>query len=62
LKLQLVRAGEMLYGEGAVPPIMGWCSPTYTVKVPALSLIATLENRPPLGFITRWQFPVEKKK
>jgi hypothetical protein len=62
LKLQLVRAGEMLYGEGAVSPIMGWCSPTYTVKVPALSLIASLENRPPLGFITRWQFPVEKKK
>ncbi len=62
LKLHLVRAGELLYGDGPVSPIMGWFSPTYTVKVPALSLIATLENRPPLGFITRWQFPIEKKK
>jgi hypothetical protein len=62
LKLQLIRAGEMLYGAGSVTPIMGWYSPTYNVKVPALSLVATLENRPPFGFVTRWKFPPENKK
>lgn len=62
LKLQLVRAGEPVYGEGTVSPILGWYSPTYSMKIPALSLIATMENRPPFGFVTRWQLPPEKKK
>ncbi len=62
LKLQLVRAGELVYGAGRVSPILGWYSPTYSVKIPALSLIATLEHRPPFGFVTRWQLPLDKKK
>jgi hypothetical protein len=62
LSLQLVRGGELLYGNGPVSPVWGWSSPTYAVKLPALSLIATIENRPPLGFVTRWQLPSEKKK
>lgn len=62
LKIQIVRAGELLYGAGDFPPVLGWYSPTYSVKVPVLSLVAILENRPPFGYITRWQFPSEKKK
>jgi hypothetical protein len=62
LRLQLVRGGELLYGSGPVSPVWGWSSPTYAVKFPALSLVATIENRPPLGFLTRWQLPSEKKK
>jgi hypothetical protein len=62
LRLMLVRGGELLYGSGPVSPVWGWTSPTYTVKFPALSMFATIENRPPLGFVTRWQLPPEKKK
>ncbi len=51
--LTLARAGNLLYGEGAVPPWRGWFSPTYGVKTPALSLAVNLRAAPPARFVTR---------
>ncbi len=51
-RLTLARAGELLYGEGRVPPVRGWYSPTYGVKIPALSLALTVECPPPVRFVT----------
>jgi hypothetical protein len=56
-KLALVRAGEVVQGELDPDPILGWHSPTYTVKEPALSLILSLEAVPPLTITTSWTLP-----
>ncbi len=56
--LQLVRAGELLAGSGEVLPICGWYSPTYGVRLPALSLSLTVEARLPVKFETEWKFQV----
>jgi hypothetical protein len=53
----LVRAGESLLGEGEVAPFRGWFSPTYSVKVPALSFVAEVTAVPPLTITTNWVFP-----
>ncbi|GAB4520687.1 MAG: alginate lyase family protein [Anaerolineales bacterium] len=50
--LSLVRAGELLYGEAPADPVRGWFSPTYGVKIPALSLAIHVESAPPLHFTT----------
>ena len=55
VRLTLARAGELLYGQGAVPPWRGWFSPTYGVQVPALSLAVHLRAAPPVRFVTRLQ-------
>ena len=39
----LVRAGELIYGQREVKPYEGWVSPTYGMKVPALSLAVEVE-------------------
>ena len=57
LTLQLVRAGELLYGPGPVSPTWGWVSPTYGYKRPALSFSLTIRGRPPLSITSRWEFP-----
>ena len=38
IQLQLVRAGELLYGSGEISPTWGWVSPHYGNKKPALSV------------------------
>jgi hypothetical protein len=53
----LVRAGERLAGELDFPPILGWYSPTYDLKEPALSFIAEVRGKAPLEFICRWELP-----
>ncbi|MCP4139321.1 MAG: hypothetical protein GY755_03355 [Chloroflexi bacterium] len=37
-RFSLARAGECLLGDADIPPSRGWYSPTYGVKIPALSL------------------------
>lgn len=37
VKYQLIRAGELMHGEGETNPLSGWYSPTYAEKIPALS-------------------------
>ena len=54
--LALVRAGETLLGEVPPDPTWGWVSPTYTVKQPALGLIASTEGKLPLKITSDWTF------
>ncbi len=55
--VQLVRAGELIYGEGQVSPAWGWSSATYGDKIAALSLRVYLHGVLPLSFTSRWAFP-----
>ena len=56
-ELRLVRAGELLHGSGPGDPIMGWASPTYGVKVPALSFIADALGPLPITMTSTWTLP-----
>jgi hypothetical protein len=53
LLVSLFRAGEKLAGRYAGSPLLGWYSPTYGVREPALSLTAEVSGALPLRFITR---------
>jgi len=53
--ISLVRAGETLRGKEK-NLIRGWFSPTYLVKVPALSIAATFETTKSLEILTRLIF------
>jgi hypothetical protein len=55
--LQLVRAGDLLYGSGPVSPVWGWTSPTYGCKIPALSFSVSVKTIPPFRFTSEWIFP-----
>lgn len=55
-QIQLVRAGELIYGDGSAQPTWGWYSPTYGVKKPALSLHMTCVGRLPIYFESLWEF------
>jgi hypothetical protein len=57
LTFSLVRAGESLIGEIEPNPVRGWCSPTYGLKVPVLSLAVTTNTVPPLTITTRIELP-----
>jgi hypothetical protein len=54
--LGLVRAGECLLGNIESDPTWGWFSPTYSVKQPALMVIATASSPLPIEIITEWKF------
>jgi asparagine synthase (glutamine-hydrolysing) len=43
-RFSIARAGELLCGEGRVEPNRGWTSPTYGVKVPALSVALEVDG------------------
>jgi hypothetical protein len=53
----LVRAGELLYGKREVSPIDGWISPTYGIKLPALSLAVEVKSSQVVQFISEFTFP-----
>jgi len=55
---QLVRAGELLAGEGDISPTWGWISPTYSVKIPALSFSVSYVAEPTIGITTEIGFKV----
>jgi len=55
--IDLFRAGESLLGSDQVSPILGWVSPTYGYKVPALSLAVIMESSLPLRFTTELDLP-----
>jgi len=55
--LQIARAGQLVYGVGAVKPTWGWSSPTYGDKIPALSIRLTVSGPLPIRFTTSWVFP-----
>ena len=53
----LVRAGELLYGSSVPSPIMGWVSPTYGCKIPALSFTMEVIATHDVKFISEFIFP-----
>ncbi len=53
-ELDLLRAGvSLLHDASAAPGVLGWESPTYAVKRPALFLVAAGTQRLPLRAVTR---------
>jgi hypothetical protein len=56
-RCQIIRAGEVLYGSGEAAAYMGWVSPGYGLKVPALSLTVSAVTTPPFSFTTEWRLP-----
>jgi hypothetical protein len=56
-RLLLVRAGERLAGDGPVSPLLGWFSPTYNIKEPALSLSLHATGPLPMRFTSVWSLP-----
>ena len=56
---KLVRAGELVYGSGLTSPILGWVSPTYGDKIPALSYIIEIAQSIPIEMMSKWKFPHE---
>ena len=51
---QLIQAGKLLFGEGEYPPYLGWSSPTYNFKIPALSFRMIFVGVAPLKMTSRW--------
>jgi len=60
-EMQLIQCGALLAGSGEVPPTLGWWSPTYDQKLPALSLRAILTSRLPVIFETTFVFNAKKR-
>jgi hypothetical protein len=56
-KVQLVRGGELLAGAGRPNPVLGWFSPTYGQKQPALSLAVEVKAVPPVIFKSLFELP-----
>jgi hypothetical protein len=52
--VQLVRGGKAISGSAECPPVLGWYSPTYGQKVPALSLRCFFEGKAPISIISDW--------
>jgi hypothetical protein len=53
----IIRAGELLTGEGQIEAYYGWISPTYNEKIPALSFAITTQVTPPITLVSKWDFP-----
>jgi len=53
----LFRAGQPLLGTLPPDPTRGWTSPTYRVKIPALSLALVVESDQAITFATEFTFP-----
>jgi hypothetical protein len=56
VQLQIVRAGELVYGSGHVDSTRGWSSPTYDDKIPALSVRFEMSGRAPIKIASRFIF------
>ena len=56
-QVSLVRAGELIHGQGKPLAFEGWASPSYGRKLPALSL--AVETAVPHGtqFLSEFVFP-----
>lgn len=55
--LSLMRAGRRLAGKAQAGPTLGWFSPSYARKQPALALLADVEAAAPLSLMTQWTLP-----
>ncbi len=54
--VSIVRAGELIYGSRQALPFEGWVSPTYGVRVPALSVAIEASSSRTLSFLTSFMF------
>jgi len=57
LCMQIFRGGKPLYGTDHENPILGWVSPTYGYKHPALSICASIISQIPITLVSNWRFP-----
>lgn len=57
LNIQLIRAGEVLVGPVEPTATLGWFSPTYGCKVPALSLRVVVQGALPFSIHSDWTLP-----
>ena len=57
LRVCLVRAGSVIAGQGRAAAYEGWFSPTYGVKLPALSLAVEAASYATCGFQSEFIFP-----
>ena len=55
-QLSIARAGKILYGSTEISPTRGWYSPTYGVKIPALSLALEVTASDSVKFISEFAF------
>jgi hypothetical protein len=55
-RLTIVRAGEVVYGQGKALPYEGWVSFTYAHKSPALSLALACWARESITFLSEFKF------
>jgi len=53
--LQIIRAGELVYGIGEPKPTWGWVSIHYGEKIPALALRLAVSGVLPLYFKSEWR-------
>ncbi len=56
VQVSVVRAGETVYGSRKALPFEGWASPTYGVKVPALSLAVETSSIRSTSFTSEFRF------
>jgi hypothetical protein len=54
--LSLYRSGKSLSNDVGHEPLLGWYSPTYGIKVPALSLRFSLKHELPVTITSRFIF------
>ncbi len=55
--VQLVRAGQTIAGPPEPAPTLGWFSPTYAYKYPALSFRVAVQGSLPLTLYSHWTLP-----
>jgi hypothetical protein len=60
VQASIYRGGDLISGSGEENPILGWVSPTYGVKQPALSLVVKVTGSLPITLISEWKFPHEE--
>lgn len=58
-QISLVRAGQVIFGAAESEPTLGWYSPTYGVKIPALSFSLTVRSPLPTSFLSEWTFQAQ---
>jgi hypothetical protein len=56
-EISLCRAGEYLFGSTSPDPPRGWVSPSYGIKIPALSLAIEVVSLDEVKFTTEFNFP-----
>jgi len=56
-KFSIVRAGNLIHGDAAADAVLGWVSPTYGIKLPALSFSIDVSGLAPFTITSTWTLP-----